>query len=69
MKYNSESLDTVRIDAKSITFITFALYKKLHKVNQKNVQKLYFSIYILYNILIYIYLREYKTITFNITLL
>jgi len=51
-------LDTVRIEAKSITFITFALYKKLCEVNSKKVIKLYYNILFIYNILIYRELRE-----------
>lgn len=58
MNYNYEHLDTVRIEVKSITFVTYALYNYVRKKYQKSIQKLYFSIYILYNILIYSILRE-----------
>jgi uncharacterized protein (DUF486 family) len=58
MKYNSVTLDTVGFEAKSITFITFALYKKLQELNRKKVIKLYNSILFIYNILIYRILKE-----------
>lgn len=50
-------LHTLRIQLKSITFITFAMYKRKQEVNQKKVIKLYYIVYIYYNILLYSKLR------------